>query len=40
MIEEEKGPAKPKKKSRTHNLANINEKGVMILRKLARFLLK
>ena len=30
----------PKKKPRKHNLANIDAKGVKILRKLARFLLK
>ena len=29
-----------KRKPRQHNLANIDAKGVKILRKLARFLLK
>ena len=29
-----------KSKKRAHNLSNIDEKGIKILRKLARFLLK
>ena len=36
--EEEKG--KEKRKARSHNMANIDVKGIKILRKLARFLLK
>ena len=32
--------AKKSRKPRTHNLANIDAKGIKILRKIARFLLK
>ena len=38
--EKEKEKEKDKRKPRTHNLTNVDAKGVKILRKLARFLLK
>ena len=39
-VEDYKKDEKPKKKPRKHNLENIDAKGIKILRKLARFLLK
>lgn len=40
LTKEEEKEKKPKEKKRTHNLANIDPKGIKILRKLARYLLK
>jgi hypothetical protein len=39
-VKSDEEAVKPKKKPRVHNLANVDAKGVKILRKLARFLLK
>ena len=39
-VKEEEKEKKPKEKKRAHNLANIDAKGIKILRKLARYLLK
>ena len=39
-VEDDKKDEKPRKKPRKHNLENIDAKGIKILRKLARFLLK
>ena len=39
-VKEEVKEKKPKDKKRAHNLANIDAKGIKILRKLARYLLK